>query len=342
MPKSRMQKAVMWFFYTLATLQGIGFYIFSTQSYIVLQDYMYGRERLPFQERVMAAVLLRSILHFDFMVSLFNRLHGVFSPPVQGAFLLLSYIWFAIAGYFCVKLYRAVSYRRTFDFLVYPLFLCITLASYAVQITQDYAYPYDIPSLAFFTAGLYFIYTRQYLPLACVMFLGTFNRETTLFLIPIYLIDQTAVANASGSTMPRFDLSRVPWLRSALLLLIWAAVKLPIDHHFAHNGSDNQLRIRENLVNIGPKHWPGVLNICGYTIPIVLLLHRRISPRRFANYLLIVPLWIVVMFFTGVMLETRIYGELSSLATIAMLLILEDYAERLPRQVDLKESVQPG
>jgi len=137
-------------------------------------------------------------------------------------------------------------------------------------------------------------------------------------------------------------MSRIPWLRAALLFAIWAAIKLSLTHHFAHNGSDNQLRIRENLVNIGPKHWPGVLNICGYTIPIVLLLHRRISPRRFANYLLIVPVWIVVMFFTGVMLETRIYGELSSLATVAMVLILEDYSERLPRQVDQKESVQTG
>lgn len=332
MLKKRTLSLLMWFLYALATLQMIGFYVVSTRFYLNIHDYLQGRERIPFQERILAAVLLRAMLHIRPLVTLFTHLHGVFAPPERGAFFVLSFVSFCIAGFFCVRLYRAVSTQQTLGFLVYPVFLSTTLWSYALQVQQDNAYPYDMTSLAFFTAGLYFIYTHRFLPLLAVILIGTFNRETTLFLIILYVID--AATDASATTL-RLRLSQVPWLRVALLSLIWLSVKLTLVHLFAHNVSENELRLRENFGYLSPKHWPALLNICGYLVPAILLMRAWIRPQRFANYLLIVPIWVAIMFLTGILVETRIYGELSSYTAIAAVLILEYYVkeyyvQRLP------------
>ena len=98
---------------------------------------------------------------------------------------------------------------------------------------------------------------------------------------------------------------------AGLLLLIWATVKAAIHHHFAHNeNSENFVRLWGNFGRLRPRLWPTLLNICGYALPIVVILRSRLHPLRFANYLYILPFWLAVMFYTGVILETRIWGEL--------------------------------
>jgi len=48
-------------------------------------------------------------------------------------------------------------------------------------------YPYDMPSVFFFTLGLIFIYQRKWNMYYIVFIIATFNRETTCFLTVIYL-----------------------------------------------------------------------------------------------------------------------------------------------------------
>jgi hypothetical protein len=91
----------------------------------------------------------------------------------------------------------------------------------------------------------------------------------------------------------------------------------------------NYVRIRENLGRLRPRLWPVLLNICGYVLPVIILLRRRIQPVRFANYLYILPLWLAVMFYTGVILETRIYGELIPITVVASLLLIESHLVRV-------------
>jgi hypothetical protein len=58
---------------------------------------------------------------------------------------------------------------------------------------------------------------------------------------------------------------------------------------------------------------------------VVWLLRHRLRPVRFANYLYILPAWFAIMFYTGVILETRIYGELTPYIAVACVLLLERY-----------------
>ena len=333
MPTRRPAPWLTWVLYVFATLQFIRYYVVSTRFYLSMPRYMSGGERLPFQERVLPIALMWPITHFSPLMNALASHQGP-STPGLAAFYLVSLLGFSLAGFFCVRLYHAVTATGTLHALVYPLFLVIAMWTYVVHIDADFSYPYDMLSLAFFTAGLYFIYTRQFAALLLTMFLGTLNRETTLFLIPIYLLDAASlpIHDPRASFRDRFTLRRVPWTRVALLLLLWIAIKLTLTHIFAGNdASENYVRIRENLGRLKLRLLPALLNICGYLLPVVVLLRRNLRPIRFANYLYVLPLWIAIMFYTGVILETRIYGELSAFTAIAVVLLLERHVADLHR-----------
>ncbi len=330
--------------YASAVLQFIRYYVVSTYFYLDMPRYLSGRERLPFQERVLPIFLMWPINHSAFLMRHFVHPRGnVFVPSAATretlAFYIVSLVSFSIAGFLVYRLYRALTTTGALSVLVLPVFMVLTLWTYVVHIDADYSYPYDMPSLAFFAGGLLAIYTRRFIPLLAIMFLGTMNRETTLFLVGVYILDAASrdmPLGFSGSTYSsrlggipfrhRFTFVGVPWLRAATLLAIWLAVRVTVHRHFAHNdSSENFVRFWSNFGRLGPRLWPTLLDVCGYVLPIVLMLRNRIQPLRFANYLYIFPVWVAVMFYTGVILETRIYGELCSLTAVAAVLLLEEH-----------------
>ncbi len=329
--RQKLFPAFLWFLYSCATLQFIRFYVAGSLFYLDMPRYLSGRERLPFQERVLPIFLMYPINHSLFLMRhLAHNKGDVYTPsaatPESLAFYILSLVSFSIASFLVLRLYRALNPTGLLAPLVLPLFMVLTLWTYVVHIDANYSYPYDMPSLAFFAGGLLAIYTRRFWPLLPIMFFGTLNRETTLFLVGIYILDAASrELPVTPRLRDRFDFFRVPWRRAATLFLIWLAVKLVLYHHFQHNdNSENYVRLWGNLGRFRPRLWPTLLNICGYVLPIVLLQHGRIRPTRFANYLYILPFWFATMMYTGVILETRVYGELCSYTAIACILLLED------------------
>lgn len=335
-----------WVLYVCAALQLIRYYVVSTTFYLKMPRYLHGGERLPFQERVLPIYLMWPINHSTFLMTHLAHPQKGFDAPSAAttetlAFYLVSLASFSLACYMVHRLYMAVTQTGALAMLVVPVFMVLTLWTYVVHIDANFSYPYDMPSLAFFAGGLLAIYTRRFWPLAAVMLVGTFNRETTLFLVGIYVLDAAsrqvpdAVLEARKgrlSLAQRFSPRQVPWARAALLLLIWLAVKLPLAYHYRGNdNSENFVRVWTNIGRLRPRLWPALLNICGYILPVVVVLRSRLRPLRFANYLYILPFWIAVMFYTGVILETRVYGELCSFTAVAAVLLLEDYVVRCMR-----------
>jgi hypothetical protein len=317
--------------YACATLQFIRFYAVSTTFYLSLPAYLSGHERLPFQERVLPILLMKGLYRLLAAAHATPHSQGAYTLD-RAAFYIISLVSIAVAGYFTQQLYERVSPRSSLKFFVYPVFLFSMMWTYSIHMEANYSYPYDMLSVAFFSAGLYFIYSRKFLPLVAVILIGTFNRETTLFLIGIYLLDSASVEfpDSVSSIRDRLSLSQVRWSRVVLLLSIWVAIKILLGHVFAHNSqSENYVRILENVGRLKPRLWPALLNICGYVLPVVVLLRQSISSVRFRNYLLILPLWFAVMFYTGVILETRIYGELCPYASVALILIIESQLDTL-------------
>ncbi len=333
MSKRQDIPVVRWVLYAFATLQFIRFYVVSTRFYLKMPVYLSGHERLPFQERVLPIILMWPINHWTALLhALATRGHdpetSAAATPQTVAFYLLSLVSFSIAGVFTVKLYRAVTDNGILSPLVYPVFLVISLWTYVIHIDANYSYPYDMPALAFFTAGIYFIYTRRFAPLVAIIALGTLNRETTLFLIGIYMLDAASrpVSDPHTPLRDRFNLQAVPWLRVLSLAILWLSIKVALVVQFAGNSNaENYNRVIENAFRLKLRLLPSLLNICAYLLPVVWIYRRRLTPVRFANYLYILPLWFAVMFYTGVILETRIYGELSAYVAVSVVLLLEEH-----------------
>ena len=336
--KQSALKLLVWLLYACATLQFIRYYVVATTFYLDMPRYLSGRERLPFQERVLPILLMWPLNHSAILMRHVAHPKGGFDAPSAAtaesiAFYILSLVSFSIAGFLTCRLYRAVTQSGVLSGLVFPVFMMLSTWSYVIHIDGDFSYPYDMPSLAFFAGGLLAIYTRHYIPLLLIVLIGTANRETTLFLVILYVIDaasrdlsRRAAENGPIPFRTRFSFAQVSWWRVALLAVAWSVVRLVIHHHFAGNdNSENHSRLAENISRLQPRLWPILLNICGYVLPVILLLQSRLWPLRFRNYLFVLPFWFGVMCYTGVILETRIYGELCSFSAVAAVLLLEEH-----------------
>ena len=320
--------------YACSTLQFVRFYVVSATFYLNLPAYLAGKERLPFQYRVLPALIIRGFYRLHILHAGAMHTKGAFTAE-RAPLYLISLVSLVVAGLCTQALYSAVTRSRALEYAVYPIFLFTMMWTYSIHVEANFSYPYDFLSVAFFAAGLLCIVRRHYLPLLVVLALGTLNRETTLFLIGIYLLDSASPkalpTQEVGSEPPplptdsrTFHIRQLPWLRAALLLLVWIAIKALLTHHYGHNDrSEDFVRLRSNLGELKPRLWPALLNICGYMLPIVVLFRRDIYPTRFRNYLWIFPVWFAAMFYAGVIVETRIYGELCPYVAVALTLILE-------------------
>jgi hypothetical protein len=295
-------------------------------QYLKISSYLAGTERLPFQRRVLPIFLIRLLEHIPIPASIVKGHAGAFANANQIWLLLIDLVAFAVFSFFCHRFYRATTKNGMFSLLWYPILIFALVWSYVLHSEANLYYPYDMLSVAFFTAGLFFVYQRKFLPLLLVMLVGSFNRETTMFLIPLVALD--ALAPMTTLNPARLPWKRLPWLKLALLSAIWIGVKLLLGHFFQLNDrSQDFLRLGYNRPYLlYPNNWPQLLSGCGFLLPVVFLLRRRIPDTRVAAYMLIIPIWFIVMCFYGVLTETRIYGELCTLVAVACTLLLETYA----------------
>ncbi len=323
--------------YTLFAFAGYLFtraHLLNTIQFLNLPAYLAGHERLPFQRRVLPMLILRGLDRVTPAASHIGH-RGLFAQPHTMYLFLIDLISVAVASYFCIRLHTAAQPHSRYRLLVFPIFLWTLVWTYLIHILFNHYFPYDMMSVAFFSAGLCFIYERRFLPLALVVLIGAFNRETVLFLVPIFLLDALAPVSISrlrsAASQPHsatdLDWKSVPLLKTAFLFLLWLSVDLTLSHFYTHNDpSELRLRFRENLHNLAPHSWPQFFGACGFLLPVLWGLRRRIPDARITAYLLVVPLWILVMFARGVLTETRIFGELCPLVAVASVLLLEAYA----------------
>lgn len=195
--RRRISRAALIGLYVLMTVQFVGCYLFLSFPYIDIPRFTHGYERLPFQTRLLLAPLFRWAEHSAFMVHYASHLamNGYFFPqgigPAEVVEFYLDIPCVLIAGWVAVQIYRASSRRQLLGWLVYPLFLVLCTLSYILHTIQNFRFVYDMPSLAFFAVGLYLIYFRKSRLLLVALFaLATLNRETTLLLIPFYLLSE--------------------------------------------------------------------------------------------------------------------------------------------------------
>ena len=147
------------------------------------------------------------------------------------------------------------------------------------------------------------------------------NRETTLLLLPLYMLNMAVDDD-------RLHWSRILHPRTLAVVLplaaAWGLWQIFIHHLFAHNASELYPRLDWNLKSlVAPQAWPQLLSACGYLLLFVVAMRRLLPDPRLRAWLWLLPVWFVAMFAFGILIETRVFGELLPLLVASTTLILE-------------------
>lgn len=336
--------------YFAMTVQFVSCYMFLVHPYVHLDRYAHGYERLPFQTRLLLAPLFGWVQASPRALTWAAKLSSdrYFFPRGVGPGGLLEFLLdvpcIAIAGIVAVRIYQAASRLQVLRWMVYPLFLVLCTVTYILHTVQNFRFVYDMESLAFFAVGLYLIYFRKPVLLLVALFaVATWNRETTLFLIPFFLLsecvrrptdDPERSAGAHVVALQQPGRSQLDWRRAlrpeaaipaALMLLYWAAWHVYVFHLFRHNVSEYYPRVMWNLRDfIQLRYWAQLLSAFGFLLPIVLVFRRHVHDAQLQAWIWIIPCWYAVMAVWGILVETRIFGELLPFLACAAALIGEE------------------
>jgi hypothetical protein len=156
-----------------------------------------------------------------------------------------------------------------------------------------------------------------------------------LLLLPLYLIDQ---AVEDGKLCWHTVLAYRGLVRVAPLVVFWIAWQMFVRHHFAGNASEFYPRLNWNVKSLlAPFAWPQLLSASGYLLLYVAAYRKRISDPQLRAWFWIVPIWCVFMFVYGILIETRVFGELIPFVVCASALIFEQtLAMRMAKVVSLE------
>jgi hypothetical protein len=320
--------------YLAGTVQLAGCYFTLVRPYVNTALYESGRERLPFQTRVLMMAPMwwahRSGMAAAFAAYVAHSRFWYLRPPEPEAIvqLWINVASLLVAGWVAVQIHRAAAGktggpRGFLAFLVYPLFLVLFACHYILHTIQNFRFLYDLPGVAFFSVGLWMIYFRKSPWLFAALFLiATLNRETTLLLLPFYML-------SAASRDEEFRWKNAFNLRTISVVIplaaAWVAWHFFIFHIFKYNVSEYYPRLSLNLYTlVHPRYWPQLLSAGGYLLPFILLGRRSIRDPQLRAWLWVLPVWFGFMFFWGILVETRVFGELLAYLTCIAVLIAED------------------
>ena len=293
--------------------------------YLNLRAYALGLERMPFQTRE----LMRYPLLLAGQSALLRRLTAGKSAVNTPELLVLDVsncVCLALAGWAAVKLYRVYAPRSRMPWSPFALLIVICLFDF--YLTVPFSFPYDLPATMFLGWGTYFVATRQFGSLLPVFVLGTWNRETTLFLI--LLMISMALTRAGQLTWR--SLTRRDMLQIALLSALWLAITVGLHHRYASNLTEAGSRTASNLRALGhPLLWPNILSASAFLLPWIWLKRDRL-PQPLQAGALLLPFWVLLLLCVGQILELRIYGDISVLVAVCAAWLIAGDTDHEPGQ----------
>lgn len=337
-PSASSGKArIGWFVFTLlACAQFTIAYVWRGEYFLNLPLYASGGERLPYQGRIFMAWIFHLTSGNPHIGPKLMHLAAHLPAQYRSAYAPVMLVVTFLSMFAAVLATRASLLHLTQDrrFASWASLLTLYMAFFnLIQVAGlTYILPYDVPSLALFCVAVWLILSQRYWTLLPIFFLGTLNRETFCF-ITIFLALYTwfALQQKIGEHKAFSQ-----WLRTiaphvVLQTIIWVGIRLWVNHHFAHNLQDSDtgtglfsVHLKKNLRStLNPMQWPLFLSLFGFTLPLFFCCYRWIADRALAKSAAILfLLWLVLMMLVGVVVEVRIFDELTSFLAPIIGLIL--------------------
>lgn len=343
-----LSRVALLFLYLLMTVQFVGCYLFLGHPYIDFFRFSHGYERLPFQTRLLLAPLFGWALHSPLLLRWASRwsTDNYFFPRGIGPGGILE-LWIDIpcvfiAGWVTTRIYQAATRRGLLAWAVYPFFLVLCVVTYSLHAVQNFRFLYDLPSLAFFSVGLYLIYFRKSTLLFVALFaVATLNRETTLLLLPFFVLSACLRPDSASHHQhalvlisPSPHRERFHWrnaldpaiaIPTLLMLGYWFAWHVFIFHLFRNNVSEYYPRLSFNWIYFSHiRYYPQLVSAFAYLAPFLVLFRRKIADPQLRLWIWILPAWYALMTVWGLLVETRIFGELLPFLACSAVLIAEE------------------
>ena len=306
--------ACLWFARGYCTLRA---------PYIDLRLYAAGLERMPFQGRDLMRWPMLAAAHLPWLQRATAERVVLRSPE----FLVME-LAAAVSLFFAARaaerLYRLALPEAPLPLLPSALLIVVCLFDFVLDV--PFSFPYDLPATAFLGWGVVFIAERRFWALLPVFFFGTWNRETTLFLLGVFLL----TAALKGPRLSWRNLRGEDWLQALTLLCCWLVVIGWQHHHYAGNLSEAGPRISGNLHHLlNPMLWPNILSVSAFLLPYVYLNRAKVRHAALQASILLLPFWLLLLLSVGQILEARIYGDISVFVAVAAAVIVVDRI-RLP------------
>jgi hypothetical protein len=304
----------IWVILVFAALQ-IGRAAVSQNTYYIdLHQYAHMAVRPPFQNRILMAYVLAAVEHNRWFLALHHSLFSrTVDDPLDLASMLVNCACLVLLLPITVALRRAFAPPPASSWLAPALMLLVVAFTFVVRYEQRWTFPYDFPSMLFFNLGLWAVLARRGWLLSIVLAAAIPNRESVLFLVPAWFWLEwrerrrvtALVYSAIGAAV------YVAWYLEIKRIL--HTPKMPYDFPWAIN-------LHSLMV---PTHWPQLVSVFGFlAIPMWLLRGYVTDPRLKALWLSLTPFGLAAVI-VGIWYETRIFGELSSLAALTFALQLE-------------------
>lgn len=302
--------------YSLASLQFLRSYFIVDQPYLNALQYELGTERMPYQSRILMAIIMRHAASSRLFIQIANKFRGPLHAPDVLAILLVDLLSLVLISVVVKAFYQHLSPTGKLRWLPYALVLWMASETYIVRFQEAIYFPYDLLAAALFTLCVYLSYRQRYLLLLPVFLIACFNRETIVMIIPLVLMNLFS-SDRRGNRRWRELTTAVA------MLLIWSSIHLYLTRLYSHNGSEMGSRVHENLHFLSNfQTWPQIASACGFLLPIPFLFWRLLD-RRLRSYALLIPAWTIIMFVVGLLPESRIFGELIGLLAVLCTVIFE-------------------
>jgi len=249
-----------------------------------------GTASTPYQYRVLVPWLVRGAL----------GVHAISPAAERSLFVaieVIALVWLAFVFRRYVSLF--IADRKVASVAALSVFAILPFNYFNLPY-----YPYDVPSVLFFTLGLVLIHDERWTWFYPLFVIATLNRETSIFLTVAMVL---ALAD------------RYPWSKLAILagsqVALWAAIKAVLYALYAHNRwmgyGIYQFQLKVNLATLYAFPVKGVIALAtwGCLWLAVVVWRDRIRDRFLQRNLLTVPFFIAGMLLVGFVTELRIYGE---------------------------------
>lgn len=270
-----------------------------------------GEGQTPFQYRALVPWIARGLA----ALGVFDSASASQLRLVYGAFEAIA-VFAAVMAF--AALLRALSVSRASSFVLAPvLFYPLYFSLAAGYQHANLYFPWDVPSIVFFTVGIVAILRRRWRAYYLVFLVATFNRETTCFLTVIYVLLECG--HSSWRTIAKHVLAQ---------FLIWITVKAALVWIYVDNLAfssghgvfwlmvDSNLRVLSTVPG-----WFYLLQAMGGIWVVMLLLAPWIRETRLKRALWVAIPFALGMLIVGIVSEVRVFSELIPLVLAAFLLI---------------------